>query len=388
MPEYAPPLLVGAAIAALSGFVWLILWIGKMIEHRSTVVTFMEEARADLKRIFGILSESSTVGRGSPLRLTELGLKVSEEIEATAWAQRVGANLSARVEGKSPGEIQEFCFSYLLENPPARGGSMDRSVTESAYRHGIDRQLVLDVLVIELRDVLLGNSEPTRLRPGQPGKARAHPQTADEPASLRPSVHGRSNRPTARRPAKDGGIRRIPELRPVHAGRGGVLQLPRPHGAVDAGGAHQGRPRLQRHPARAPDRLRLRALLRHVRHSHRPARGHPLTGDDPLGLHGPVERDDGPVRTRAELPAHAARARGRRGGRSGLRAVEPQPADGLRADGEAGAGARHLPDRRRRRHHGGTDRRGLARGHVRMAGPPSSSSASPASCSRSPPSSP
>ncbi len=47
----------------------------------------------------------------SPLRLTELGKTVSEEITAQAWVERVANTLNEKVEGKDAYEIQDSVSS-------------------------------------------------------------------------------------------------------------------------------------------------------------------------------------------------------------------------------------------------------------------------------------
>ena len=151
---------IGLIVGICTGVFKVGAWVGDVNAHKSNVNTLMEEVRADVKRIFGILSKTPTVQSGSPLRLTPLGLDISKELDAASWAQEQAETLRSRVGGKSAGEIQEYCFTYLRDDSK-RDVELNKKIADSAFQHGIDRQLVLDVLAIELRDVLLGDQAPT-----------------------------------------------------------------------------------------------------------------------------------------------------------------------------------------------------------------------------------
>ena len=62
--------------------------------------------------------------------------------------------LTQRVEGMVPYDIQEFCRSYVRDEfrPPPE---LEVKIKECAYQNALDRQSVLDVLMVELRDQLL-----------------------------------------------------------------------------------------------------------------------------------------------------------------------------------------------------------------------------------------
>ena len=84
--------------------------------------------------------------------ITDFGQDISEQLDARSWARRTAAELRDKVEGKQDFEVQEFCFDYVgTQLKPDQG----RQVGRIAYEHGIDREQVLKVLAIELRDALL-----------------------------------------------------------------------------------------------------------------------------------------------------------------------------------------------------------------------------------------
>ena len=94
------------------------------------------------------------LARGSPIRLSELGEKVSERINAKALAEGLVIAMVDRVEGESPYDIQEACFAYVKEEWPVPEET-DRLIRDCAFENGIDRDQVMNVVAVELRDLLL-----------------------------------------------------------------------------------------------------------------------------------------------------------------------------------------------------------------------------------------
>ncbi len=73
---------------------------------------FIKEVRDDIKTILSRIPPSVVVG-SSPLRLTELGGKISKEIHAKEWAKEIANDLIESVKNKQPYEIQETCIQYI-----------------------------------------------------------------------------------------------------------------------------------------------------------------------------------------------------------------------------------------------------------------------------------
>ena len=154
---------IGAGAAAL---VKLGMWIGgankhmtaveKHVEgaqkHMSAVERFMVEIRHDLRRLLHRFGESAS--EGSPLRLTELGRKISDTVDAPAWARETAKILRPRVEGKPPYEVQDACFSFVDDEFEPED-EFHAAIGMCAYELGIDDIQVLTVLAITLRDELL-----------------------------------------------------------------------------------------------------------------------------------------------------------------------------------------------------------------------------------------
>ena len=94
----------------------------------------------------------------SPLRLTEIGQRMSDYMEGAAWAAGRAPSLVSEVEGFEPFEIDQFCEAYLRE----RLDEDDRKIVgRCAYQFGYDQPAVLSVLRVLLRDELLSATGAT-----------------------------------------------------------------------------------------------------------------------------------------------------------------------------------------------------------------------------------
>ena len=95
---------------------------------------------------------SRFVDNENPLRLTDLGKEVAQELNLTAWAASAAVKLESEAEGKEPYEIQDLCYAYVKER---LSEEMERAVRRCAYRRGVKWKRFLDVLAVVLRDELL-----------------------------------------------------------------------------------------------------------------------------------------------------------------------------------------------------------------------------------------
>ena len=165
--------LIGAGAAAL---VKLGMWIGgankhmtaveKHVEgaqkhmfaaerHMSAVERLLQEIREDIKKLLR-WTETAAAG-GSPLQLTDLGRRISDTLDAPAWAREHAQTLRPRVEGKRPYEVQDACFSYAKDEfEPSE--EFHAAIRMCAYELGINHVQVNTVLAITLRDELLAPS--------------------------------------------------------------------------------------------------------------------------------------------------------------------------------------------------------------------------------------
>ena len=167
-------LVIIAAVGAVTAAVGVITIIAKLAmwaqevnsdrdvcrNDRENFKDFMKEIREEIKKIHELLAkmdariDNATISSGSPLHLTELGEKISSEIQARQWAEKTAAAFAETARDQQPYEIQETCFEYVREKFEP-DGDLDSKIGMAAYESGITRGEVLDVLAIELRDVLM-----------------------------------------------------------------------------------------------------------------------------------------------------------------------------------------------------------------------------------------
>lgn len=143
--------------AALTG---IGVWIAGVNGLKPAVKQIQEDLKKiqdDIKRIFHALPPNP-VTSGSPLRLTELGARISSDLNAAEWAKRTAQRLADQVEGKEPYEVQEFCYAYmgmLSLNEERQAPITEADIKRCAYENGMKESQVKEVLVVELRDALL-----------------------------------------------------------------------------------------------------------------------------------------------------------------------------------------------------------------------------------------
>jgi len=154
MPEIPTAWIAIPAILALIGFIfWFGNWHGAVNSDRAKFAKFIDEIRGDIKKILGRLPPTPVSGT-SPLQLTDIGEDISRRLKARDWAQRIAPTLTEKVAGKLPFEVQDFCFEYVKKTFEPTD-DQDKELRMAAYEHGLTKDLVLDVLVVELRDRLL-----------------------------------------------------------------------------------------------------------------------------------------------------------------------------------------------------------------------------------------
>ena len=128
-------------------------WKGQVDSDRTTFKDFMAEVRDDIKEILKRLPRA-TEGSASPIRLTDLGQRVSEEIGAASLAGELADQFRERLAGKEAFEIQEACL-HFVEHDYEPSEEVDTLIGRAAYNNGLERRQVLRVIGLELRDILL-----------------------------------------------------------------------------------------------------------------------------------------------------------------------------------------------------------------------------------------
>ena len=164
MPEWLnhPATIVIGIGALATAIVKISLWAGGVNADLRSLKESVGEIRKTVEKILSQLSPRTTVASASPLKLTELGRKVSEELGAAALAETLAPALQARIEGLDPYSIQELCYDYVRSEykPPEE---VETGIRLLAFDNGIDRDQVVNVVAIELRDrllVLAGHKPP------------------------------------------------------------------------------------------------------------------------------------------------------------------------------------------------------------------------------------
>lgn len=162
MPDI-PAWVAIVGVAAITGIVKLIHWMGGMDRFRSSVEDTLTEIKDSIAkiedRIVDIFEKigPSTTGPGSPISLTDLGRTVSGELDAANWANAKSTELLPQLREKTPYEIQDFCFEYVKHGEFNPSPDLSLRAQNSAYQHGITIDQVFRVFAIELRDAVLAH---------------------------------------------------------------------------------------------------------------------------------------------------------------------------------------------------------------------------------------
>ena len=133
-------------------------WHGEVNSDRKRFDKLVEEIRKDIKEILGRLPPSSTTSE-SPIRLTTLGERISENIGAKSWAVKHAQDIVDETKGMHPLEVQELPFKIAREFEPEE--SLLQKMRDSAFREGINLEGVRNVLAVELKDCLLNRNNLT-----------------------------------------------------------------------------------------------------------------------------------------------------------------------------------------------------------------------------------
>ena len=145
------PLIVTASLAVIYAVVKVIRWTARVDLKLNQFTDFAKEVRDDIKQIFLRLPPVPVVG-SSPLRLTDFGEKMADFMKAKPWATDLAPSLQAEVAGKRPFEVDEFSRGYVQLR---LNDELKERVAACAYEFGVDRDAVLRVLQVVLRDELL-----------------------------------------------------------------------------------------------------------------------------------------------------------------------------------------------------------------------------------------
>ena len=129
MPEWAAQtpwwVVVGLAVTLVMTIVKVSRWTQRVdasigsVNNRidsleKTLQDGLAEVRADIRKILH-WQASKTIESESPLRLTEIGRKVSVSLDMPSVAEKLVPVLRAQTEGQHPYDIQKWCFEYVRD---------------------------------------------------------------------------------------------------------------------------------------------------------------------------------------------------------------------------------------------------------------------------------
>ena len=139
-------------------------WQGEVNSDRKIFKEFMKEIKEKWDNIdkklwkiaedIAVLKTQQQITKtNSPISLTELGQKVSKEIDAKIFAKEEAKKIVDQLPSKSPYTIQEFAFEYVKNLEP--DDELLLKLENSAFINGITLPMAKEALAVELRDALL-----------------------------------------------------------------------------------------------------------------------------------------------------------------------------------------------------------------------------------------
>ena len=128
-------------------------WVGTVNSERGAFKTFMEEVRADIKKILDRVPAPTVTGK-SPVTLTDFGENISERLRVKDWADHHAPNMVERSRGKEEFEIFELCVGYVDEKIK-ESQDFAKNMRAGAYQIGTELDNVRKVYEVELRDAVL-----------------------------------------------------------------------------------------------------------------------------------------------------------------------------------------------------------------------------------------
>jgi gas vesicle protein len=146
------------ALAVLGAAFKIGSWYAHVNADRSVFREFMQEIRDDMRELRSDVKSilmrlpATPVSTESPLRLTDLGEKMSAHMEAVSWAAQVAVEMAPNIQGYEDYQVDQFAQDYVAGQLPSE---METRVDRCAYEFGIEREGALAVLRVVVRDALL-----------------------------------------------------------------------------------------------------------------------------------------------------------------------------------------------------------------------------------------
>ena len=153
------PLTVLVGISVFIGLMAVVWWASSINTRVGVLESVTQELRTDVKILFSRIAEPATAG-ASPLRLTELGEKISHDIDAKVWASTEAPRHIHKVKEF---EIHNFCFDYVKQEFKC-DRELALNILRTAYKLSTDSDQVMSVLAVELRDCLFEHQQHKRFQ--------------------------------------------------------------------------------------------------------------------------------------------------------------------------------------------------------------------------------
>ena len=134
------------------------VWKGEVNRDREAFHNFMDEIREKLEQIFERLPPRRLLDSESPLKLTEFGQEVSNQVKGKAWASEQAQKISDDLSDAGEYEIQERCLSHVwlqYENDD----ELKNIYRQCAYDNGVKVDQIVEVVSVELRDAVLSSRD-------------------------------------------------------------------------------------------------------------------------------------------------------------------------------------------------------------------------------------
>ncbi|MCY4101456.1 MAG: hypothetical protein OXF46_11150 [Rhodobacteraceae bacterium] len=155
--------IIFTAIIFVVGTIYLTIvvnnWFRDLREDRNNFKKFIDDVGGKLNSIYDAFVQygfetNPAFGKSSPLTLTDLGKKISKEINGQDFAENEAKKIFEKVKSMSAYEVQEFCLHYI-HNDYKPDDDYLSTLKDTAFYNGMSLRGTKDVLAVELRDALL-----------------------------------------------------------------------------------------------------------------------------------------------------------------------------------------------------------------------------------------
>lgn len=135
-------------------------WTQKIEQHRNRADTVFDRIEMELVRIkkalVYLLGPSAGVffEYSSPLKLTDKGEQVAEEIKADKWSKEVATLLWEELKDQPAHQVQERCLDYVVLEWP-EPIEANKILGAYSYNNGVGMESLKQIVGIIARDIIL-----------------------------------------------------------------------------------------------------------------------------------------------------------------------------------------------------------------------------------------